>query len=619
MGDAGSMGGASSDTLTVSGVQPVTGAKTFNDQTLILKNPLATQNLTVRTPAITTARTTTVPLVPYNFDMVVWKDVTNSRIFAFLRDGSIISSGTAGTVDDTVIQAAITNTPANGTLLIMPGSYVTGDNLSAFIFNADINIIAYGATFRAGTTVHHGAIWWICNTAGLSVRIFGGIYDNKSTVTAEDAAGNARIFATTFGSGYDKVPALLHLKDLTVKNFYSNGISIFPPSGGAAPSTTAFGTVIVENCLFDTVPNATFRPQNECIVCANNVENFVIKNTYMNHYKGWFVIAENLKMDNCTVNAAGWGTTGVGANSSSMCQNVELKNIRLLDCAMTIRMHGNPDDSLPIGQCRNVVVDGFIHRNFQGQTYYPIQIRGYYHAANTTYYNVENVTIQNAYFDKAPIIVNRPTGATIAAKVKHLTLKNCYFGGWRTDIPALVYVTDQNVDFLEMDGIYIDAGWGSLTDPALVRVYADNINSTVARAAIKNVYPAPLKASSQHLGYLKADSTFTAAITFDRPLIDNSNNCIKLAASGGTETGKFNENWGSITFTANASTTAFNIAHLLSAAPTFYRVTGDTDDSAAPFSYAVDSTNITVTYPFAPPTPASGSDNVSLRWEAKVL
>jgi hypothetical protein len=556
------------------------------------------------------------------YDVIVWKDTVNSKIYAFSKSGSILSQGTAGSAaDDTVIQAAINATPANGTLVIMPSTsnYIMGQNDAAMELDASINISAYGATFQAGTTLHQNAIWWQCHTTGIDVRIFGGTYNSLSTSNIENGTGNSRIYATLFGCGFSQTPHLLHLRDLTAKNFYSNGISIFPPSGGATPSSTAYGTIIVENCLFDAVPNATFKPSNECIVCANNIENFVIKNTYMNHTKGWFVVAENLKIDNCIVNATGWPAGNTGANSSSMCQNVELKNVRLIDAAMTIRMHGNPDDSKPIGQCKNVIIDGFLCRNVEGATWYPIQARGYYHSATTTYYNLENVTIRNAYFDYGPIIINRPTGATTAAKIKHLKLENIYFNNCRSDIPALLYVTDQNIDFLELDGIYFNPGWGGFTDPAIVRVYADNINSTVSRCIAKNVYPAPLKASSQHLGYLKADSSLTATITFDRPLIDNSNNCIKLSGGAGTETGKFTENWGSTTFTGNASTTAFNIAHLLNAAPAFYRVTADTDDALAPFSYAVDSTNITITYPFAPPTPASGSDNLSFRWEAKVL
>jgi hypothetical protein len=558
-------------------------------------------------------------------DVFVYRDVTSGYTMAISAKGTIHSRLLiSGNNDDTVIQAAFTNCPAGGTICILPSSdgspYVYGEHLSVCAITKDVTVLAYGAVIRAGTTVHHGAIWFSSTTnAGLNVRFFGGTYDNKSISTAEDASGNARIFATVFGHTYGKKYNLFHLRDITIKNFYSNGVSMFPPSGGATPSATAAGTVIIENVFFDTVANVTFKPSNECIVCADTYENFVIKNTYMMHTKGWFVIAENLKMDNCTVNAQGWGQAATGNNSSSMCKNVELKNIRLLDCAMSIRMYGNPDDSLPVGNCENVVVDGFVAKNIQGAVYYPIQIRGYYHTANTTYYNVENVTISNAYFDYAPIIINRPTGATIAAKVKHLSLRNCYFKNCRTDIPALVYVTDQNIDYLEIDGVYFDVGWGGFTDPALVRVYADNINSTVARAVAKNIYPAPLKGSSQHLGYLKADSTFTATITFDRPLIDNSNNCIKKAVGGGTEVGNFLENWGSMTFTGNASTTAFNIAHLLSATPTFYIVNGDTDDSAAPFSSSVDSSNIVVTYPFAPPTPASGSDNLSFRWSAKVL
>jgi len=53
MGDAGSMSVAAQDTLTGAGVQTVTGAKTFNNQTLIRRNPAGTFSLTEINPVIT--------------------------------------------------------------------------------------------------------------------------------------------------------------------------------------------------------------------------------------------------------------------------------------------------------------------------------------------------------------------------------------------------------------------------------------------------------------------------------------------------------------------------------------------------------------------------------------
>lgn len=53
MGDAGTMSVAAINNLTTSGVQAVTGAKTFNDQKLVFRNPADTFSLTMRNPAIT--------------------------------------------------------------------------------------------------------------------------------------------------------------------------------------------------------------------------------------------------------------------------------------------------------------------------------------------------------------------------------------------------------------------------------------------------------------------------------------------------------------------------------------------------------------------------------------
>jgi hypothetical protein len=45
------MGGAAADTMLMSGIQTVTGAKTFNDQKLIRRNPAGTFSLTEVHPA----------------------------------------------------------------------------------------------------------------------------------------------------------------------------------------------------------------------------------------------------------------------------------------------------------------------------------------------------------------------------------------------------------------------------------------------------------------------------------------------------------------------------------------------------------------------------------------
>jgi len=77
------------------------------------------------------------------------------------------------------------------------------------------------------------------------------------------------------------------------------------------------------------------------------------------------------------------------------------------------------------------------------------------------------------------------------------------------------------------------------------------------------------------------------------------------------------ENSGTATFSGDAATTSFTIAHGLAETPTFYSVEeASADAGAAEIDYiTVDATNITVYFKSAP---ASGTDNVVLSWRAEV-
>lgn len=61
------------------------------------------------------------------YDVLVF--IKGTKIFAVDRESNIIASGTAGTDDSTVIQAAIDNVPTNGTVLIGPGTFYLAANL----------------------------------------------------------------------------------------------------------------------------------------------------------------------------------------------------------------------------------------------------------------------------------------------------------------------------------------------------------------------------------------------------------------------------------------------------------------------------------------------------------
>jgi pectate lyase-like protein len=79
--------------------------------------------------------------------------------------------------------------------------------------------------------------------------------------------------------------------------------------------------------------------------------------------------------------------------------------------------------------------------------------------------------------------------------------------------------------------------------------------------------------------------------------------------------GRISETRGTATFSGNASQTVFTIAHgMVDDEPRYANVGAGSPDARGPFSWAVDPTNITVTYGTAPP---SGTGNVILRWKAE--
>jgi hypothetical protein len=91
-------------------------------------------------------------------------------------------------------------------------------------------------------------------------------------------------------------------------------------------------------------------------------------------------------------------------------------------------------------------------------------------------------------------------------------------------------------------------------------------------------------------------------------------------ASGGADLewatiSSYTEGKGSSTKSGDASTTTFTIAHGLGSAPGFYVVTPTSSDADADFWLTVDTTNITVNYPFPPPT---GTNNLTYVWRAAI-
>lgn len=91
-------------------------------------------------------------------------------------------------------------------------------------------------------------------------------------------------------------------------------------------------------------------------------------------------------------------------------------------------------------------------------------------------------------------------------------------------------------------------------------------------------------------------------------------------ASGGADLewatiSSYTEGKGSSTKSGDATTTTFTIAHGLGSSPGFYDVVPTSTDADDDFFLTIDSTNITVNYPFPPP---SGTNNLTYVWRAAI-
>jgi hypothetical protein len=75
------------------------------------------------------------------------------------------------------------------------------------------------------------------------------------------------------------------------------------------------------------------------------------------------------------------------------------------------------------------------------------------------------------------------------------------------------------------------------------------------------------------------------------------------------------ESKGTSTQSGNGTTKIFNIAHGLAGTPTWFSAQATSNDASGSFILSVDSTNLTITYPFAPP---NGTNNVSWVWRCSL-
>src|SRR5580765_1293916 len=598
MGDAGTMSVAAQDTLTGAGVQTITGAKTFNDQKLLMRNPAGTFSLTQRSPAITLDRSILSSLVPYHWDVLVWKDTPNSKVLAFTKDGTIISDRTAGSAgDDLCIFDAVQATPAQGTLLIMPGSYTVGTNAlpiiptaqnanSEILFSNDMTVFAYGATLTANAAVPHLATHLLKPAIGKSVAIYGMTLDiNKS-------------YAVGFGTNVNNDTARLAFIDGKIKNVYSYGII----TGNHNDVVNDNAELYCENITVDA-GDGTAISNNECIAARCNGR-ITIKNAVLLGNKAMHPSSRYITLDNVWCDGSAW--SGISEMSPVNGEFIDCRNIYMKDLGLSLRPFLSMDGQTPFTNCRQATVDGYCGVESSG-LYHNIQVSGY------DGLQIENCTISNFNISRAPVAM-QPHAQATTGTVKNLTIENGYINGV-TSSHRILSSYNVSVENLTIRNVKIGSYSTATEAPIWLQtsISSKNADVTIGKCTIENIIPEStqyiVRAGDNGSGVAKAVS-----ITFERPLGNNSQQFITSGAA--TLAVKFRENSGKATFSGNASTKVFNIPHILSAAPSAnsINVTVGSADAAGDFVITSDATNIIVTYPVAPPT---GTNNIILYWRAR--
>lgn len=147
-------------------------------------------------------------------------------------------------------------------------------------------------------------------------------------------------------------------------------------------------------------------------------------------------------------------------------------------------------------------------------------------------------------------------------------------------------------------------GWGNS-----LKLYCENNDYAITNQNSNNYCQIDLNFINTTAGTKTIlDGTVTPSLALDYTKIK-----LKIERMGGT--GNLSHNGGLATFSGTGTTTAFTIAHSLFDVPTVVEVVPNTVDARGSFIVTADATNITVTYPVAPP---SGTNNVKLYWTTRV-
>lgn len=588
-----------------SDVQNNTGAKTFFDTTLLLRNPANSQSLVLKSPAITTARSVIAPLVPYHWDTMVYKDTVNSRVFAFSKDGTILSSGVAGSgVDDVVIAAAIAATPSGGTLLVMPGSYTIGATASGISFwamDADIIMLCYGVTFVSSTTGH--SIWFRVNT-GVSMSIYGMKFDG-SFVAGAPSQGISNVIAGS--TALFQKPKLIRLVDCYIYNFGDGAVK----NGGDQTLGVNDTRVDIINCVFTAVSTGS---ANECVFTSMAKWTNIVNCEFYGN-KPFYLTGKNVHISNLYADATGYSN---GYMDPINAENISINNLTMIDCGTSLRPMGSGDMQNVFGNLKRAYVNGFTKINNSASFQRNLTLTPFdaTHIIETAEFH--NINISGAGGGGFHIVPHSlAVTNSYHSLIKNFIIDGAYINNFDSDGAILYHVGYCDIDNLIIRNVRTAPTYSTSQSP--IKVFADGHDITLGYVVVEDINP-NANANGKILRAIQDTSgsppTRTITATFREPLLQNYQGSNSTGTPSPTVVIKFYKNKGKFTANGDATTKVFNIPHSLVSSPSAnsIRVSAGSTDALGPPVITADATNVIVTYPVAPPT---GTGNIILYWKAE--
>jgi len=588
MGDAGVMSGAALDAMTLSTAQVVTGAKTYQDQKLLLRNPASTFTTTITNPVVTANTSVEFPLKhPYKY--FIYLDAADSKFKA--RNGltGVTDYTSAGSTDAAVVIQNAINASSNAAGIIQLAANTTFPLVST-TGGGPATLLR----LRTGTYLKGGGqgstILLLNNTYANNPYL--GIYGfNVNNVTLEDFTVNGQNFdGDTGSSGVGGNITFTNTDPAFNQNIWVNRVSSLYSAeiGIKAKSTHNFW---VTNSYVEGSGLITTGPPNGGYAGIESVQN------------GENVIFMGNICKNCGGEAI--GVYGVGSSSHRVLVEGNIMYMTA-DSSLVLDNGGRGHILLESDNAsRDNAQDTIIANNFILAQYKNIHLKSWSRAK--IYGNIiTQVGFDTSIYSQDAIEIG---GVCADIDVYDNNIRNCAQNGIEVT-NALSRVNIRNNSIYNIGtrtantyhGIWIEAGGTNSTD--LVNCTGNIIIDD--RGASKMMKDG---VRVENLG----SGTMTNIYCDDNYVSGETGSKYNVVTSGATIT--FRRNKGTIALNGGSATV--NIPHRLSAAPSTdgLSVVPLSIDARGQFYVTVDATNIILNYPIATP---GGTANLSYAWRANV-